>query len=50
MIKFIKKLFSRKSKSTKIEFNDNKVIKFDGWMIEKINSAKVITLAELEEI
>ena len=41
------KLFSKKS--TKIEFTDNK-IKLDNWMIEKLNSAKVITLAELEEM
>ena len=47
MIEMLKKLFSRKS--TNIAFNDNKV-KLDDWMIEKLNSAKVITLAELEEI
>ena len=44
MIKF--KLFSKKST---IEFTDNKV-KLDNWMIKKLNSAKVITLAELEEM
>ena len=49
MIEMLKKLFSRKS--TKIEFNDNdNKVKLDDWMIEKLNSAKVITLAELEEI
>ena len=47
MIKMMKKLFSRKS--TKIEFNDNKV-KLDDWTIERLNSAKVITLSELEEM
>ena len=46
MIKMMKKLFSRKS--TKIEFNNK--VKLDNWMIEKLNSAKVITLAELEEM
>ena len=47
MIKMMKKLFSKKS--TKIEFTDNK-IKLDDWMIEKVNSAKVLTLEELEEM
>ena len=47
MIKMMKKLFSRKS--TKIEFNDNE-IKLDPWIKEKVNSSKVITLAELEEM
>ena len=40
------KLFSKKS--TKIEFTDK--IKLDDWMIKKVNSAKVLTLAELEEL
>ena len=47
MIKKILRLFSRKS--NKIEFNDNE-IKLDPWIKEKVNSAKVITLAELEEM
>ena len=39
MIKMMKKLFSRKS--TKIEFNDNKV-KLDDWMIESSIQPKLL--------
>lgn len=47
MIKILR-LFSRKTRKThKVNFAFGKV---DPWIKEKVNSAKVITLAELEEM
>ena len=50
MIKMMKKLFSSR-KESKMDNNVNFAFgKVDLWVKEKANSAKVLTLAELEEM
>lgn len=50
MIKMMKKLFSSR-KESKMAHNVNFTFgKVDPWVKEKVNSAKVLTLAELEEM
>ena len=50
MIKIMKKLFSSR-KESKMAHNVNFAFdKVDPWVKEKVDSAKVVTLAELEEL